>query len=315
MNTVFKAEIIGFGAVAVDDLLFLQGFPQSNSKHEVIKKDRFAGGLAGTALVAASRLGVRAAYFGVLGDNELSEFTLAEFRKDKVDTSLCLKKEGSKPIHSTILADQSSGGRTILFSLDGFQAPEIEEITLESLQHCRLIFIDSYVLEIFPHVVNLAHSVDIPIIADIESDRVLEFSKSLNDIDHLILNIKMAAVITNKKLPAEILFVLDTRRRVCTVITDGSRGCWYKEKDQPIFYMPAFKVDTVDTTGCGDVFHGAYAAALIRGETISTAVLQASAAAAIKTTKPGGRDGIPNLKKLLDFCKRHEHIHPRVLNE
>ena len=125
----------------------------------------------------------------------------------------------------------------------------------------------------------------------------------------------MAAVITNKKSPDEILKALDAERRICTVITDGNRGCWFNEKDQPIFHMPAFKVDAVDTTGCGDVFHGAYAAALIRGETIPTAVLQASAAAAIKATKPGGRHGIPNLKKMLNFCEEHEHIHPRVLTK
>ena len=268
MITKLKTDIIGFGAVAVDDLLFLQNYPQSNAKAEVLKRDRFAGGLAGTALVAASRLGEETAYFGVLGDNELSKFTLDEFYKENVDTSLCLRREGAKPIHSTILVDQSSGSRTILYSLDGFQAPEIEEITLESLQHCKLIFLDSYVLDIFPHVINLAHSASIPIIADIESERILKFPNSLNEIDHLILNISMAAVITNKKSPDEILKALDAERRICTVITDGNRGCWFNEKDQLTFHMPAFKVDAVDTTGCGDVFHGAYAAALIRGESL-----------------------------------------------
>jgi len=315
MKTQIKTKIIGFGAVAVDDLLFLQSFPQSNTKTEVKKRMRYARGLAGTALVAASRLGVKTAYFGIFGENELSEFTLNEFIKENVDTSLCIKKEGAKPIHSTIIIDQSSGGRTIFFSLDGFQSPHINEIPLESIKTCELIFIDSYVLDIFPHVLHLAHMSSIPVIADIESDRIKDFPEILSAIDHLILNIDVAGKIVNRKSPAEILMALGSKKRICSVITDGIKGCWYKENDKPVFHMPAFKVDTVDTTGCGDVFHGAYAAALIRGESIATAVVQASATAAIKATQPGGRKGIPYLENLLDFCSQNEHIHPREINE
>ena len=315
MKTLINSDIIGFGAIAVDDLLFLQNFPQFNTKVEVKKRMRYAGGLAGTALVAASRLGVKAAYYGILGEDELSEFTINEFTKEKVDTSLCIKKEGAKPIHSTIIIDQSSGGRTILFSLDGFQSPEIDEITFDSLRSSKIIFLDSYVLGIFPRVLNLAHSTGIPIIADIESDRIRDFPEILMAIDHLILNIDVAALIVNKKSPEGILMALDSEKRICSVITDGTNGCWYKEKDKPIFHMPAFHVKTVDTTGCGDVFHGAYAAALIRGKNILTAVLQASAAAAIKATQPGGRNGIPYLENLLVFCHQNKHIHPREINE
>ena len=315
MKTQRKTNIIGFGAVAVDDLLFLLDFPQSNTKTEVKKRMRYAGGLAGTALVAASRLGVKTAYFGILGENELSEFTINEFIKENVDTSLCIKKKGAKPIHSTIIVDQSSGGRTILFSLDGFLSPYINEISLESIKNCELIFIDSYVLDIFPHILHLAHASSIPVIADIESDRIKDFPEILKAIDHLILNIDIAGKIVNRKSPAEILMALDSEKRICSVVTDGTNGCWYKEKEKPIFHMPAFEVVTVDTTGCGDVFHGAYAAALIRGESISTAVLQSSAAAAIKATQPGGRKGIPYLENLLGFCRQNKHIHPRELNE
>lgn len=313
MKTLMRPDLIGFGAIAVDDFLFLQDFPRSNTKTEVKKGMRFAGGLAGTALVAASRLGVKTAYFGVLGDNELSEFTVNEFEKENVDTSLCIKKNGARPIHSTIIVDLSSGGRTILFSLDGFQSPQIDQISSATLKNCVFIFIDSFVLDIFPHVLEIAQAESIPVIADIESDSLKEHPEILKSIDHLILNIDMASKIVSKKKPDEILLALDSKKRICSAVTDGTNGCWYKEKGCPIFHMPAFKVNTVDTTGCGDVFHGAYAAALIRGESITTAVRQASAAAAIKTTQPGGRKGIPCLDDLLDFCSKNKNVKPREL--
>ena len=75
--------------------------------------------------------------------------------------------------------------------------------------------------------------------------------------------------------------------------------------------MPAFKVSAVDTTGCGDVFHGAYAAAIVRDEINATAVIQASAAAAIKATKPGGRAGIPDLAALQEFIMANPDIVPQ----
>ena len=66
----------------------------------------------------------------------------------------------------------------------------------------------------------------------------------------------------------------------------------------------AFKVDTVDTTGAGDVFHGAFALALAGGSTEVDALRFASGAAALKCTKPGGRDGIPNAEELTEFLRK-----------
>jgi len=124
-------------------------------------------------------------------------------------------------------------------------------------------------------------------------------------IDHLILNICMAEKIVHQSDPGDILEALDSEDRICSVITAGARGCWFKEKNGGIYHMPAFNVQAIDTTGCGDVFHGAYAAAVIQGAPIPTAIRQASAAAALKATQPGGRQGIPTLDRLLDFCQRN----------
>jgi len=77
-------------------------------------------------------------------------------------------------------------------------------------------------------------------------------------------------------------------------VTAGERGCWYAERDGPVHHVPALVVPVVDTTGCGDVFHGAYAAAIARGEPAARAIAIANVAAGLKATQPGGRAGIPN---------------------
>lgn len=308
MNSAREWDIIGFGAIAVDDLLYVPAFPKPNSKIEVVKRERQGGGLAGTALVAASRLGARSAYFGLLGQNDLSDFTIREFAREGVDTSHCPRTKNAQPIYSTIIVDKSTSERTILYSLESFAPPDPALIPANLPNYYKLMFVDTYFLPILEYLVGISHACNTPIIADIEDPRVMDYPDALGAIDYLILSVELAAQISSSSSPKEILHKLDTPQRGCTVITEGKQGCWFLEKGGGIYHMPAFKVNAVDTTGCGDVFHGAYAAAIVRGDTNTTAVIQASAAAAIKATKPGGRAGIPGLPELLEFIKANPDV-------
>jgi ribokinase len=88
------------------------------------------------------------------------------------------------------------------------------------------------------------------------------------------------------------------------IITRGSKGCAAYLQNET-FRLPAVPVQALDTTGCGDVFHGAYALAISRTHTILDATRFASVAAALSARSVGGRDGIPTLgeveKVLLDW--------------
>ncbi|MEJ5197917.1 MAG: PfkB family carbohydrate kinase, partial [Anaerolineae bacterium] len=88
--------------------------------------------------------------------------------------------------------------------------------------------------------------------------------------------------------------ILTRTGRACCVVTAGAQGCWYAVNGGPVRHLPALRVAAVDTTGCGDVFHGAYAASLARGESNERAIQIATIAAGLKATKPGGRLGIPD---------------------
>ena len=70
-------------------------------------------------------------------------------------------------------------------------------------------------------------------------------------------------------------------------------------------HVPAFVVASIDTTGCGDVLHGAYATAIAAGIAVPEALVVGAAAAALKTLAPGGRAGIPDLPTVLGFLDNH----------
>jgi len=298
-------DVLGFGAVAVDDLLYVDHYPPPDSKAPVRAQQRTGGGLAGTALVAAARLGARAAYGGILGDDDLARFTIQELEREGVDCSPVLYRAEARPIHSTIIVDLSSGQRVILFSYVGVVERQPEEISEELVSNCRVLFVDHTTLSGGLHAISLAHRRGIPVVGDIESDTASGLAELLSQIDHLIIGIELARQITGQSEPVTAVQVLAAPRRACVVVTGGARGCWYAECGGAVQHFPAYKVDVVDTTGCGDVFHGAYAACLARGESVRAAIEVATAAAGIKATHPGGRAGIPDRATVDLFIKEH----------
>jgi len=287
-------DVLGFGAVTVDDLLYVEHYPAPDSKVPVVEERRQGGGLTGTALVAAARLGAKAAYCGILGDDELSRFTIQELEREGVDCSPALRRAGARPIHSRIIVDRSTGQRVILFSFAGFTARRPEEMSEELISNCRVLFVDHTVLAGGLQAIELAHAHGIPVVGDVERDVGAGFEELLQGIDHLIVGAQFAARATGESDPVAMVRALSGPGRACTVVTVGDLGCWYAEHGGTVQHYPAFKVQVVDTTGCGDVFHGAYAACLARGEGVHTAIRVATAAAGIKATQPGGRAGIPD---------------------
>ena len=286
-------DILGFGAVAVDDLLYLDAYPAPGSKVQVREERREGGGLIGTALVAAARLGAAAAYAGVLGDDELSRFSLAELEGAGVDCRLVQRRPDARPLHSVILVDRRTGERTVLSSRAGVVPPPPELAPAEVIAACRVLLVDHTSAACALAVAPLVRRLGVPVVADLE--RVTpEVLALLPLVDHLVVGERFAAQVTGETEPAAMVRRLLRPDRAAVVVTAGERGCWYAGPGDEVRHRPALRVAAVDTTGCGDVFHGAYAAMLARGEGVARAVAVATVAAGLKATRPGGRSGIPD---------------------
>jgi len=287
-------DVLGFGAVTVDDLIYVDQYPQPETKLPVQGQRREGGGLTGTALVAAARLGARAAYCGVLGGDDLSRFTLQEFEREGVDCSPILHRAEARPIHSIVIVDRSTAQRSILYSAGNFIEPLPEEIKDNLIAGCRVLFVDHTVIRAGLRAIELAHAHGIPVIGDVESETKPQVLDLMHQIDHLIVSVRFAARVTGEHAPDSMVRALSRPDRACCVVTAGERGCWYSEHGGDVRHLPALNVQAVDTTGCGDVFHGAYAACLAQGESVPATLQVATVAAGIKATRPGGRSGIPD---------------------
>ncbi len=289
-------DVLGLGAVAVDDLIYVDAYPPPDSKARVLRRERHCGGLTGTALVAAARLGARCAYAGVMGNDELSNLALACMEREGIDVSAVERKPSAGPVHSHIVVGRQHCTRNI-FSY----RPQVVGASLHTpatlILACRVLLVDHVGVPGMIRAARLARRAGIPVVADIESTRHPRFRQLLDLADHLVISRAFACKLTGAKSPEKAVRKLSGPDRRVVVVTCGADGCWYlaQGSSQPKL-QPAFRVKVIDTTGCGDVFHGAYAFALARGMVLEERIRLAAATAALKATRPGGQAGIPSLR-------------------
>jgi sulfofructose kinase len=289
-------DVLGLGAVAVDDLVYLDEYPRPDSKVRVIRRERHAGGLTGTALVAAARMGRRCSYAGCLGDDELSRFILGSFAAERVDTADVVSRPGARPFHSTILVDMKDLTRTILSDASGVVGADPSGPTEALIRSAKVLFVDHVGLEGMVRAARIARATAIPVVADFERRLESPFDELLALVDHPVVPMEFAREISGASDGASAVRALGNDRRSAVVVTDGTAGSWYASRERPgrVFHQPAFRVETADTNGCGDDFHGCYTALLCEGMPMERRVRFAAAVAAVKATRRGGQQGIPS---------------------
>lgn len=302
-NTRF--DVLGLGVAAVDDLFFVQSYPVADTKVRVSRKERHGGGLTATALVAAARLGSTCAYAGALGSDELSVFAREGLKAEGVDLSWVADREDARPIHATVIVDREAHTRTILLYGEGICGAVPNWPPEEVITGSRVLFVDYVGPEGVLRAARIASGVGIPIVADAEGGSGVEHEELMHLVDHLIVTSEYASRVTGREDPGEAVVALWHEGRQAVVATCGKSGAWYVDAGAPgrPRHQRAFSVDVVDTTGCGDVFHGAYASGLARGLDMAGRMELASAAAALKATRAGGQSGAPTLAEVEAFLR------------
>ena len=303
-------DILGFGASAVDDLIYVDRMLEAG-KGRVVRRERDFGGNVATALVAAAKLGARAGFIGWVGDQPASLASVAELERQGVNTRFAPRRPDSAPIRSTIIVGPN-GDRFIAYD-DDVPHGTSDALSDHVLGQAKVLLIDGYANEAVP-VVARARELGLAVVADIEwsvgsaTERVMALS------DHLVLPLGFARQVAGEGNPAAILSSFWSDRRSAVVLTDGERGATLMQKgDGVLWQVPAHAVAAVDTTGAGDCFHGAYAVALAEGKSPLDCVLFATAASAQSVTGHGGRRALPTRGQCLAMMGQADAPVPRPL--
>ncbi len=299
-------DILGMGYLAVDDLLYIDRYPPADHKAPVRRRTRRLGGLVGTALAAASRLGARCGYAGVLGHDELSAVVRAGLEQIGIDLSQLIECDDASPCHSVIVVGIETSTRNIFFDVNLVQPYPEEAVRPELIASARVLFIDQMGLATKIRAAGLARQLGIPVVADIERTTCDQTQRLLALIDHLIVPQHFAAEMTGQSDSRDAVHAMHGQNpRACTAVTCGREGCYFiAGMNGTVAHQPAFEVTCTDTTGCGDVFHGAYAAALAAGQDVSGCIIEASAAAAIYASREAGWEHLATRDEVEAFLRQ-----------
>jgi sugar/nucleoside kinase (ribokinase family) len=299
-------DVLGIGCTAVDEILYVPEYPAGDGKMEVRQRERHCGGLCATALVAAARLGARCAFAGTLGDDEDSRFVLQTLTREGIDCRQVVRQPKAGPVRSIIVVDETRRTRTIFFDTRQAVGAYPSRPARSVILGARVLLVDRFGIPGMIRAARMARAAGIPVVADFESSHLSGFKELLALSDHLILSRDFACDLTDERTPQGAATKLWSPTRSAVVITAGAEGCWFRDSAENVKHCPAFEVAARDTTGCGDVFHGAYAFGLARGMAFPARVELASATAALKATAHGGQAGIPRYGAVRKFLRSQQ---------
>lgn len=294
-------DIIGVGYACQDYLVRLPRLPGWEDRVLVAESGRQGGGVVGTAIYAAARLGARVGLVDRVGDDETGAFIRADFARAGVDLSHFELEAGATSPLSIVLVDAETGRRSFIINR-GTARPFAEaELRPDYFAGARWVHLDGIQPAAALGAARLARRLGIGVSLD-GSDVVGEVAPAMRDLtglaDLLIAAESFAASLTGEREPAAMARALLGFGPRIAVVTLAERGSILATRDT-LIQQPGFAVDCVDTTGAGDVYHGAFLHALVQNWSLEQAQEFACLVAALKCTRLGGRAAIPTTAEIV----------------
>ncbi|MFT3850759.1 MAG: PfkB family carbohydrate kinase [Propionivibrio sp.] len=286
-------DVIVTGLNVVDILVRLPSPISPGEKHEVRDLVVQGGAPAGNAACVLAALGWETGFITHVGNDTLSQIARAEFARCKVRDELLINTPDAQPAVSIVEIDPTSGDRTTFYSLQGYRHLLASDIPANRVRDSRLVLVDAYETDAAFSLLEAANASGVPSVLDVETGDPLLLKQLISLGSHIILPLACARMLSGKQDPVEALAELATVTAGQLVVTNGVHGSWALTKDG-VLHQPAFVVEVVDTTGCGDAFHGAYASALLDGLALPLCLEFAAFYASHVALVIGGRSWLPS---------------------
>ncbi|MBR1920015.1 MAG: carbohydrate kinase family protein [Spirochaetales bacterium] len=301
-----KVSMIAVGHLCADNVCVVDGFPQENTSKHIEKVDRQAGGGASQAAVAFSRLGGRSGYVGIVGSDMTGTYLLEGLKDENVDTTFMERREGDSAF-SFVCVNSQNASRTLINYHQRLGAINFTAEIEDYMKGAKFLHLDGTMYEDAVNAARLARKLGLPVSLDGSSrqkdNRLNRGLAAMADI-----------LITNEFYPMQIMEDENRERAMLQMSKWGARilMATLGEKgvlalvDGEFIHFPAYHIEPVDTTGAGDVFHGAYLRGMELGYDMAGCVRFASAVSAMNCLSLGGRRGIPTFSEVQDFMRRNK---------
>ncbi|WP_165966928.1 carbohydrate kinase family protein [Actinomadura sp. 7K507] len=301
--------IVFCGYANVDLTVSVPELPGPGARVQATAVGRGEGGMAANAAAAAARMGAGVRFAGVVGGDPASASFLASLAADGVETGLT--SQGGVLTTAVVLVTPD-GERAIISQDDQVTTAHVANVAGAARDmNAGWLYLDGYR---FPAAADVLGDPAGPgdsggprVVVDLDGcDGVEAMRAAMRAADHALVGRAQAAALIggDAELAAEA-----AAHRVNLVVTDGPRGWTMLTPDGGRQAGRAIEVDTVDATGAGDCFAGAYCAELDRGASPLDAARVAAVAAGLSTTRPGARDGLPRRETVLAYMDANARFH------
>jgi sulfofructose kinase len=303
-----RIDLVGVGLNAIDTLIPLPHYPALGSKVEFHSANILPGGQVASAVIACQQWGLRTRYVGKVGEDRFADIHRAEFAEAGVEAHL-FTAAGCASQQAFILVDDI-GERTVLWKRDNNLTLRPAEIKQEWIVEARALHVDGHDTAAAIQAAMWAKASGVPVIADL--DEVYPGVQGLlGNIDYLIASRDIPGRLTGEANLRVALRALQARYGCrLTAATLGHEGVIAWDGSQ-FHYAATFRVESVDTTGAGDIFHAGFIYGLLQGWPLARQLDFACAAAALNCKAIGARGGIQSvqaIENLVSTGARYEHV-------
>jgi ribokinase len=290
-------DVFGFGHCCIDYLCVLNPYPRKGKKGDVVRSLVIGGGPVPTALATVVKFGGSARFCGKVGDDADGRQVVGELGGAGVDIRPMVIDRGVTTARAYIWIDPKDGTRTIALDATGMTWLAEEQLNDGLPKHCRVLLTDGRATGATLKGLRLAREAEVTTVLDAGSVRP-RFGEMLALVDYALVSRDLADTFAPGSGPEELARKLTEAGTGTAVVTAGEHGAYWWDGGNGGF-VPGFKVEAYDSTGAGDVFHGAFIWGLLQGWGMEDAVRFANAAAALSCRKLSGRMGIPTLGEVI----------------
>ena len=297
MSEFVSIDALAIGVNTVDVLVQLPDHYTAGEKLPARDLVIQGGGPAATAACVLASLGWRTGFITHLGDDELSIISRADFKRCGVVDDFFIMDPNAAPIAAVIHVNAQTAERTIFYTANRYKFLAASDIPLEIVRRAKLVLVDGYERDAAPTVLDAVRKAGGRSVLDIEGGASERAFRLLQLGTDCILPINVARMLTGEETVERVLHRLAEKTPAQLIVTDGVQGSWALTEDG-VFHQPAFAVAAVDTTGCGDAFHGAYGAGLLGGLALHCRMELAAWVASQVALGLGGRSHLPTRDSL-----------------
>ena len=297
-------KIVGIGACVFDTLYNIPSYPKEDTKMRATASKPAGGGPVATGLVAAQKLGEKTAYIGVLSDDNGGVFLKKDFEKYGVDTDLIEVKSGYRSFASVLWLSADTTARTCVFDKGDLPALALSDEQIEAIKNAELLMVDGNEMDAAVEAAKIARANGTKVLYDC-GGLYAGVERLLAHTDIMIPSEEFSLGHTGAETAEEAAKKLyDTYHPEIVVVTQGKKGgIMYDGKE--ITSYPIYPAVVVDSNGSGDVFHGAFAAAVCKGYGYLKCCHFSSAVSGLKCIGVGARESVPNFETVKEYMKEN----------